>query len=163
MVLLLIYQKVNDIFMFLLTIKKIGVLKNFLISMNCFLKKLIEKLKRNTVQIVYCHQTLIFMVKKNPLKEITESMSAINYISDLYYSEFQEFNNICLVVADGKTPRTAILFATITNWKVHSIDPMMGTEWYKGDLKNILPNLFCHCDKIENIYQEILNKYEKID
>ena len=57
-----------------------------------------------------------------------------------------------LSVADGKRPRTASIFAFLTEWEVHSIDPMIEKKEYFDE--NIR-NLECHPKKIQECDFEI--------
>ena len=80
-------------------------------------------------------------------KEITESMGifhAVKRTIDVPLSD-NTVNLVC--VGDGHTPRTAGLFAVMTNWNCYSIDPLMRDKWVtNGKIKR----LTVIKDRIEN-------------
>jgi len=77
----------------------------------------------------------------DPTKELLESMTAylntVNSIKKKVYSTntitYEQLHKLlamddilCIVHGDGVTPRTGLIFALCTNWRVISIDPIMG-------------------------------------
>lgn len=61
-------------------------------------------------------------------KEVTESVGAVRAaLALLHQRNAVATGGVCFAVADGITPRTGALFAFLTtNFKVHSVDPLMG-------------------------------------
>jgi len=60
------------------------------------------------------------------VKEITESMTAFSAVRKYLGAENFGNKNITLFdIASGRTPRTASLFAHMTNWNCHAIDPIL--------------------------------------
>lgn len=79
-------------------------------------------------------------------KEITESMAAYSAVKKLFPSELYNFGkeDITLIsVGDGRSPRTAGLFAYRSNWKCISIDPALSRgikeRWKSIKRLGILP------------------------
>jgi hypothetical protein len=58
-------------------------------------------------------------------KEVTESFGAYNAVRKHLWKQFppNDEDVICVCVADGSTPRTALTFALRTKWNVISVDP----------------------------------------
>src|SRR5439155_25131412 len=113
----------------------------------------------------YCLNSSKLNIYKNSTKEICESMSAL--IHTLKYCDEDIKNNkiLCLVIADGISPKTGILFALNTNWNIHVIDPIMDDKWVNGKFKNIIPNMVCYRNKIEEIDDNIFKNnigFEKL-
>ncbi|XWV25159.1 hypothetical protein QJ856_gp0613 [Tupanvirus deep ocean] len=102
--------------------------------------------------------------KKQPTKEICESIAAITH-TRRYCSDLLDNSNVlCFAVADGIAPRTGILLAKLTKWNVHSIDPIMGNTWIKnGENSLLLPNLVCHKAMLEVIDESIISSMSNID
>lgn len=70
-------------------------------------------------------------------KEITESMGAFSAVRNYVFTEedskerdqhLKRKDIKLLSVGDGRTPRTAALFALRTKWDCYSIDPQLNTE-----------------------------------
>lgn len=64
----------------------------------------------------------------DPPKEITESMSVVLAALDAAKEagiERKDSSISCLVVGDGRSPRTGALVALLTGWEVTSIDPAL--------------------------------------
>lgn len=78
-------------------------------------------------------------------KEITESFSAyqaaVRCLSrDIFH---QSFENVMVSVGDGHRPATAGLFAFLTRWECHSIDPVL------RERKNNIQRLVLHSKQVE--------------
>ena len=73
----------------------------------------------------------LFARTNNPAKEITESFSILKALDKLREiknftkSNWFGYERECIVIGDGRTPRTASLIALHSNWNVLSIDPLM--------------------------------------
>lgn len=65
-------------------------------------------------------------------KEVTESFgaytAALKYLHLRSHFRFEDPEVTCLVVGDGRTPRTAATFAVRTKWACFSIDPMANPD-----------------------------------
>lgn len=90
------------------------------------------------------------------VKEVTESFSMYYTVKEQicqYLDTDKSMFDVCIiVVGDGVSPRTASLFAFLSKAEVHSIDPLMRVEEYKGKINR----LSLYKDKIEevNIYTD---------
>lgn len=65
-------------------------------------------------------------------KEITESMAALAAIRSLAHNYEVDLYDPCVMLLDvgcGSTPRTAALFAFLTKWACHAIDPKLHDRW----------------------------------
>ena len=83
-------------------------------------------------------------------KEITESYAAFNATRNhLKFVDRGDPNVTLVAVGDGRTPRTAALFAFKTNWKCISIDPMLNESKIPFWESNI-QRLKCVPEKIED-------------
>mmetsp|Transcript_39034 Transcript_39034/g.117331 ORF Transcript_39034/g.117331 Transcript_39034/m.117331 type:complete len:219 (-) Transcript_39034:448-1104(-) len=59
-------------------------------------------------------------------KEVTESFGGFQAVADtLGWKRLRDRDVVCLVPGDGTQPRTGVLFAYRSNWKIWSIDPQM--------------------------------------
>jgi len=94
-------------------------------------------------------------------KEITESFGAFNAVrtklKKLYDLNDPHVNLIS--VGDGRTPRTAALFAFKTKWNCISVDPNLNQEkiplW-----ESKIDRLTCFPHKVEDLWEEIT--YDKV-
>lgn len=89
-----------------------------------------------------------------PTKEICESMSAYINIKQIS-SAYKEKNVLCLVVADGTSPKTGVLFALNFKWDTVVVDPIMYEDWTNGFLSDFIPNMACYASKIETMLESI--------
>ena len=83
-------------------------------------------------------------------KEITESYGAFNAVRNKLKYDLSDPNVTLVSVGDGKTPRTATLFAFRTNWQYVSIDPMLDKTkipvW-----ESRIQRLKCIASKVEDV------------
>ena len=86
------------------------------------------------------------------LKEISESMAAFVAVKDHIPYALKDPSVSVVVVGDGHTPRTGVLFARLTAWNVYSIDPVLRIADYKTD------RLFLVKKKVEDILPLVANK-----
>lgn len=88
-------------------------------------------------------------------KEMTESMAAYHVVRNkLRLFDLADPSVEMFAVADGRTPRTAALFAYRTAWSCHSIDPTL-----KGDKSwNGIKRLSLHPCKIEEFAEVSCDK-----
>jgi len=70
-------------------------------------------------------------------KEITESMAMYHAVKNYVPFDLHDEEINLVVVGDGKSPRTAALFAVMTKWTCYSVDPKMDEKWL-WDLKKLL-------------------------
>jgi len=80
-------------------------------------------------------------------KEITESLSAYYAVVQSSGFDLSDPNVQVLVVGDGGTPRTGTVFACMTGWQVHSVDPefnpkkkwdeIQRLKWYKSRIEDL--------------------------
>lgn len=102
--------------------------------------------------------------RRDPMKEVLESMAAYHYIMKfLRQLDKEQFNasladseTACICVGDGIAPRTGYPFACVTKWRVMSIDPEMRAPWM--DQKDV-PNLTCYKQKMEDVK---LNGFKRV-
>jgi len=84
-------------------------------------------------------------------KEITESSSALNAVlSKLKFYDRADPNVTLVSVGDGRTPRTAALFAFRTKWQCISIDPQLKQEKIPYWEQNV-ERLKCYPNKVEDL------------
>lgn len=84
-------------------------------------------------------------------KEITESYAAFNAVSKkLKQYKFDDPEVTLVSVGDGRTPRTAALFAFRTKWQCVSVDPLLKVENIKYWEDNI-QQLMCIPQYVEDI------------
>eukprot|EP00494_Astrolonche_serrata_P005924 UN05941 len=61
------------------------------------------------------------------IKELSESLAAFtacrDHLSDIV--RLDDPTGTCVVIGDGKTPRTGMLLTFFTKWQIHSVDPIM--------------------------------------
>lgn len=83
-------------------------------------------------------------------KEVTESYAAFNAVRKNIELDTKDTNVVVISVWDGRTPRTAALFAFLTKWQSISVDPQLNTEkipfW-----ESKIQRLKCIPKKIEDI------------
>lgn len=67
-------------------------------------------------------------------KEVTESMAMYNAYRTYFFKQIKhdDENVLCIVVGDGKYPRTGALFAMRTKWTIVSIDPTSVYDYHDG-------------------------------
>ena len=84
-------------------------------------------------------------------KEITESYSAFNAVkTKLKQYELGDPGVTVVSVGDGRTPRTAALFAFRTKWQCVSVDPLLSKEKIPYWESNI-QRLKCYPNKVEDL------------
>ena len=84
-------------------------------------------------------------------KEITESYAAFNAVRTKFKQyELSDPNVTVVSVGDGRTPRTAALFAFRTKWNCISIDPLLDTKKISYWEENI-KRLKCYPNKVEDL------------
>jgi len=98
-------------------------------------------------------------------KEVSESMAALNGVRTHICPGRVDINNpnvVVVSVGDGKTPRTAALFAFMTKWQCISVDPMMREIEGNTNFNGIeICNLAVIGRKIEDISLD-LSDYEHV-
>ena len=88
-------------------------------------------------------------------KEITESMAMYHAVKNHVPFNLRDEEINLVVVGDGKSPRTAALFAVMTKWTCYSVDPKMDEKWLS--CKEI-KRLHAIKSKVEDIHIE----FEKV-
>lgn len=117
----------------------------------CFVAETKYNINMSTIMRIYGF--------KFATKEITESMAAFSHTSYHLNKILYDRDVLCIVVADGKSPKTGIIFSLKTNWSVVSIDPMMEMEYVENKL---MDNLVCYKDLVENKLDDILEEYKYV-
>lgn len=88
-------------------------------------------------------------------KELTESFGAFMAVKKYFRKThlLDDGSIIVHIIADGSTPRTAVLFAFLTKWQVVSIDPNMREEWLEEP--SPVDRLTCYRDTVEDIAEHL--------
>lgn len=80
-------------------------------------------------------------------KEITESFAAFNAVKNhLKFFDIHDPDITALFIGDGRTPRTALLFAYLTQWNCISIDPKIKNIKYKAKRLKLMVNRIDDCE-----------------
>lgn len=88
-------------------------------------------------------------------KEVTESFGAYNAVRNHLWKQYppNDPDVVCVCVADGSTPRTALTFALRTAWNVISVDPNLRTEKFHNWIKRY-KRLYLFAKKVEDFHFE---------
>lgn len=83
-------------------------------------------------------------------KEVTESFGAYNAVRKHLWHQYppNDPDVVCVCVADGSTPRTALTFALRTKWNVISVDPNLRSERFHRWMK--YKRLYMFAKKIQD-------------
>lgn len=88
-------------------------------------------------------------------KEVTESMAMYNAYRTYFFKQIKhdDENVLCIIVGDGKYPRTGAMFAMRTKWTIVSIDPCSAYDYHDG-----ITRLSIIKEKLEKIPKDELLK-----
>lgn len=86
--------------------------------------------------------------KKRAAKEVTESFAML-YATDLLPVDRTDPDVRCVIVGDGRFPRTGAVLAFMTKWYIYSIDPNFSDEAVQ--LSRAVSRLYTYKCKVEDI------------